>query len=255
MSPPDSDPSRHLVAYSDGQVVFEQGDSGDEMFIIEDGQVEILFEDDDGDSVSLALLDRGDFFGEMAVLDGAPRTATARAKGECRVLPLRGEQFTEMLKRNPSITLRIMKKLSGRVRELQRRLGEVLDTSETLVDEVAPVAPQQAPAAQPLAVRLVHESGVEFVLPDVAEALVGRPDSSVGRVPEIDLTPLNEERSVSRSHARIANRDGSLFLIEETGTMNGTFANGKRLKSGVPYEVRDGDSLGFGSLVLTLRID
>ncbi len=251
---PDSDPSRHLVAYSDGQIIFSQGDEGGEMYIIEDGQVEILLEDDDGDSVSLATLERGDFFGEMAVLDGAPRTATARSKGDCRVLPLRGAQFTEMLQRNPGTTLRIMKKLSGRVRELQRRLGDVLGSSETVVDEAAPAAPPPPPAARPLAVRLVHESGVGFELPDVAEALIGRPDSSVGRVPEIDLTPLDDERSVSRSHARLVNRDGSLFLIEETGTTNGTFANAQRLETGVAHEVFDGDSLSFGGVVLTLRV-
>jgi CRP-like cAMP-binding protein len=253
-SPPE--PSRHLVAYVDGEPIFRQGDPGDEMYIVDDGQVEIILETGDGETVSLAMLERGDFFGEMAVLEGAPRTATARSKGGCRVLPLRGALFTEMLQRDPETSLRIMRKLCSRIRDLQNRLAELDSDPVSLVVETAPAAPPPAaaPAAHPLGARLVHESGVVLHLPAIADARVGRPDSSTGAVPDLDLMPLNRDRSVSRSHARILNRDGKLSVVAEPGTTNGTFVNGERLESGVPREVHAGDRVTFGTVTLELHV-
>ena len=244
-------PSHHLVSYRDGEHIFEQGQPGEEMYIVEDGQVEIVHTAEDGDVTSLAVLGRGDFFGEMAVLEGAPRTATARAKGGCKVLPLRGALFIEMLQRDPETTLRIMLKLCSRIRELQSRLGDDDDSRLLLVGEVAPRRPPEA-AAPAAAARLVHASGLELRIPDVAEARVGRPDPAVGSVPEIDLTALNEEGTVSRSHARILQREGKLMVAAEPGATNGTFVNGQRLAPGSPCEVRPGDTIAFGKVVLRL---
>ena len=144
-----SDPSgssRHLVTYADGERIFAQGDRGDEMYIVQDGEVEIVLTGDDGTEVSLATLERGDFFGEMAVLEGAPRTATARSKGGCSVLPLRGALFVEMLQRDPETTLRIMRKLCSRIRELQDRLSDLADGDASFVREAAPTPAATMPA-------------------------------------------------------------------------------------------------------------
>jgi CRP-like cAMP-binding protein len=254
-----SDPggsSRHLVNYVDGEHVFTQGEPGEEMYIVQDGQVEIVLRAEDGGGVTLATLERGDFFGEMAVIEGAPRTATARSKGGCRLLPLRGALFIEMLQRDPETTLRIMRKLCGRIRELQSRLSELEDGESSFIGEapaVAPVAPV-APATDRIVARLVHASGVVLELPDLAEARVGRPDSAVGTVPDVDLTSLNEARTVSRSHARILRRDGKLFVVAEPGTTNGTFVAGERLEAGVPREIRAGDRITFGTMTLELQV-
>jgi hypothetical protein len=254
--------SRHLVTYADGECIFAQGDRGDEMYIIQEGEVEIVLTGDDGAVVSLATLERGDFFGEMAVLEGAPRTATARSKGGCSVLPLRGSLFVEMLQRDPETTLRIMKKLCSRIRELQNRLSEVADAdAASFIGEAAPAAvptlPAPVAAAPEAATRgvvLVHASGFVFPLPDVAELRVGRPDSAVGTVPEVDLTALNEARTVSRSHARILRRDGKLFVVAEAGATNGTFVAGERLEPGVPREIGAGSTVTFGTVTLTLAV-
>jgi hypothetical protein len=225
------------------------------MYIVGEGQVEIVLEGEDG-PVALAVLERGDFFGEMAVLESAPRTATARAKGGCRVLPLRGALFTEMLQRDPETTLRIMRKLCSRIRELQRRLAELADDEVSFVGEAAPAPPPAQPASAPRRVvaRLIHASGVVLEIPEVAEARVGRPDSSVGSVPHIDLTSLNEARTVSRSHARILARDGKLFVVGEPGATNGTFVNGERLEAGAPREARAGDAVAFGTVAFRLDV-
>jgi CRP-like cAMP-binding protein len=246
---PDSRTSRHLVTYRDGEHIFEQGQPGEEMYIVQDGRVEIVHTAEDGDVTSLAVLERGDFFGEMAVLEGAPRTATARAKGGCKVLPLRGALFIEMLQRDPETTLRIMRKLCSRIRELQSRLGDDDDSRMLFIGEIAPqrTAEATAPAA---AARLVHATGVVLRIPDRREARVGRPDPAVGSVPEIDLTALNAEGTVSRSHARILHREGKLMVVAEPGATNGTFVNGQRLEPGVPHEIGAGDTVAFGKVAL-----
>ena len=262
MASDSSGSSRHLVVYADGERIFAQGDPGDEMYIIQEGEVEIVLAGDDGAVVSLATLERGDFFGEMAVLEGAPRTATARSKGGCSVLPLRGALFVEMLQRDPETTLRIMKKLCSRIRELQDRLSDLADGDASFVREAAPAAGQTLPApvaAAPDAgprrgARLVHASGLVFPLPDLAESRVGRPDSAVGSLPEVDLTALNEQRTVSRAHAKILRRDDKLFVVGEPAATNGTFVGGERLEPGVPREIGAGSTVSFGTVTLTLAI-
>jgi CRP-like cAMP-binding protein len=247
--------SRHLVTYVDGQAIFAQGDQGEDMYIVQDGQVEIMLEARDGDVVSLATLERGDFFGEMAVIEGAPRTATARSKGGCKLLPLRGALFIEMLQRDPETTLRIMRKLCSRIRQLQDRLSELDDDPISLVGEAVVPAPVPAAATpERTAARLIHATGVVLELPDVVEARVGRPDSSVGSVPEVDLTPFNQARTVSRAHAKILRRDGKLFVVAEAGTTNGTYVDGQLLEAGIPREVRGGESVTFGTVTLKLEI-
>jgi CRP-like cAMP-binding protein len=245
-------PSRHLASYPDGEPIFTQGEKGDEMYIVQEGHVEIVREGERGEIVPLATLGRGDFFGEMAVLEGAPRTATARSRGGCKVLPLRGALFVEMLQSDPETTLRIMRKLCGRIRELQGRLGEH-GAPVTVVGEAAPAVTHDAAARRLSTVRLVHASGVSLALPERAEARVGRPDPAVGSVPDVDLTPFEEARTVSRSHARIVNKDGRLFVLAEAAT-NGTFVGGERLEPGVPHELRAGDSIAFGKVSFQLQV-
>jgi CRP-like cAMP-binding protein len=244
------------VAHPDGEAIFTQDAPGDEMYVIQEGQVEILLRADDGSEVGLATLGRGDFFGEMAVIDGTPRTATARSKGGCKVLPLRGELFTEMLQHDPETTLRIMRKLSARIRQLQSRVAELAVDRPSFVSEAPPVppAPVSTPASQRIRVRLLHGSGLAIELPPIAEVRVGRPDLSIGSVPEVDLTQLSEGRTVSRSHARLLQRDGKLLLVAETGAVNGTFLNHERLELGVPSEVRNGDTVTFGKVAFAVEI-
>ncbi len=166
-----------------------------------------------------------------------------------------------MLQRDPETTLRIMKKLCSRIRELQDRLSDLADGDASFVGEAAPTPAPTLPAPVSAApdratagARLVHASGIVLPLADVAEARVGRPDSAVGSVPEVDLTPLNEERTISRSHARILRRDGKLFVVAEAGATNGTFVAGERLEPGVPREIAAGSTISFGTVTLTLAI-
>jgi pSer/pThr/pTyr-binding forkhead associated (FHA) protein len=97
----------------------------------------------------------------------------------------------------------------------------------------------------------VHRpSGQRFELDLGGPAAVGRVDPVTGIQPEVDLTVLDAGRSSSRRHARLYRENGNLWLVEEIGTLNGTFVNGARIDTAVPVAVAVGDVLRFGLVEL-----
>lgn len=80
---------------------------------------------------------------------------------------------------------------------------------------------------------------------------MGRADPVTGITPDVDLTPLDSQRSTSRRHAKLYELGGTFYLMEEIGVMNGTFVNDTRLVTGAPMAVQNGDILKFGLVPLT----
>ena len=89
----------------------------------------------------LALLEKGDFFGEMSILDELPRTATAAAASDARLVEINGATFDHMLRANPEIAIRIMRKLSLRVRQADEQLGHQLEQQPAAELPVEPDEP------------------------------------------------------------------------------------------------------------------
>jgi CRP-like cAMP-binding protein len=108
----------------DGEVIVRQGEEGDCMFVIQDGQVEVIKEDHGGE-VRLGTMSSGDFFGEMALVDREVRSATVRALGPARVLTVDKRTFLRRVHEDPSLAFRIVQKLSQRIRELHAELLRV----------------------------------------------------------------------------------------------------------------------------------
>ena len=103
--------------------------------------------------------------------------------------------------------------------------------------------------------KLVHApSGMEFFLFPGPETTIGHRDAVTGIFPDIDLTPLDPQHSVSRRHAKIYRRGSRFFLSEEIGTMNATYLNGTKLEVGVPAEIHAGAELRFGVVALQFQV-
>jgi CRP-like cAMP-binding protein len=230
-----------------GEYIFREGDLGTEMYIINEGKVAILNVVGDEEQV-LAELEKGDFFGEMSVLEDLPRAASARAATDVRLLQINGSTFDQLLQGNPEIAVRMMRKLSRRLRDADEMLKSLLGTKVGGSREL-PLPVAQVPAEGPE--RLVHPpSGMEFHLSNGSETTIGRKDPVTGIYPDIDLTPVDSQRSVSRRHAKIYRRGNKYFFGEEIGTMNSTFLNGRRMDTGIPGEIKPGDELRCGVVVL-----
>lgn len=107
------------------QPLFLQGDHGEELYLILKGSVRIVAEAPGGRELTLAVLEEGNFFGEMALLDGHPRSASAVAASDCELVMLVRSDFFEVLDRSPDSTRRLLAFLSERLRLSNQRLQDV----------------------------------------------------------------------------------------------------------------------------------
>ncbi len=245
----------YFVRVAAGSDLFREGESGNEMFIIREGQVEILkaFE---GEDRVLAVLTEGDFFGEIAVLEDLPRCASARAQSDCVLLRIDRSTFDQIVRHNPEIAVRMLRKLLRRLRAANPLLLEVdLPLTGVPVGEAGDESPTESIPEHPAAARawLVHEpSGQKFFLVPGDHTCIGRYDAVTGIRPDIDLMSVADERTISRRHAKIIHRAGRFLLCEEAAA-NGTFLNHRRIRTGEEVEIRDGDEISFGMLVTVFQ--
>ena len=118
-------PKRHVrkiasltkeVRFAKGSTIVRAGDPGDAFFVILDGSAAVL-------QPGLPAIDLGpgDYFGEIALIDGAERTATVRAQTEVFCLLLPGRPFMKMVRSEPEIAVALLRQLAGRIRDLQAR--------------------------------------------------------------------------------------------------------------------------------------
>lgn len=116
--------------YADGTVLFREGEPGDRMYIIQEGQVEISSAVAGAQAI-ISVLGKGDFFGEMAILDSQPRCATATVRGSARLMVLARDTLLERVKQDPNTVLRLLRNMCERIRSLRQCLEE-LETSGPL---------------------------------------------------------------------------------------------------------------------------
>jgi CRP/FNR family transcriptional regulator, cyclic AMP receptor protein len=102
-------------------LICREGESSAEMFVIRRGSVRVFKASPRGE-LDLAVLSKGDFFGEMSVLEGLPRDASAQALGEAEVLVMTAGALLVRLRRDPTFAFELLRRLSGRVRSLNARL-------------------------------------------------------------------------------------------------------------------------------------
>ena len=104
-------------------VVFFENEEGDSFFCIVDGRIKVTILGDDGREVILSVLGRGDFFGEMALLDNEPRSATAIAVEDTELLSLHRNDFQSVLADNRSIMSALIKILTARLRRANHQIS------------------------------------------------------------------------------------------------------------------------------------
>src|SRR5918998_6640214 len=132
------------------EVIFHQGDPGDSLHIVGNGAVKIVLPSAEGEEAIIATLREGDFFGELSLLDGAPRSATAAAVEPSETLVLPRSAFMQLLDGDPGLRNAL---LAGLTRELRRLTGHVeelhfLDLAGRLAMRVTRLATEAQPDAR-----------------------------------------------------------------------------------------------------------
>lgn len=107
--------------YENGDAIVSQGEVGDSMYVVEQGEVEVVHGSGE-DGVRLAVLGEGEFFGEMAIFDRDVRSASVRALGKVQVITIDKATFLRRISEDPSLAFRIIKKMSRRIRDLNNDL-------------------------------------------------------------------------------------------------------------------------------------
>jgi CRP/FNR family transcriptional regulator/CRP/FNR family cyclic AMP-dependent transcriptional regulator len=117
--------AKRLVPRRFNQIVFHHGDPGGLLYIIVKGKVKITHSTPDGQEALLAILGSGDFFGELALLDDSPRSATAEAIEPTDVLTLHREEFMRYLQSNPDFSLHVLQTMAKRIRHLNKQVSDI----------------------------------------------------------------------------------------------------------------------------------
>ncbi|MEO0369969.1 MAG: Crp/Fnr family transcriptional regulator [Pseudomonadota bacterium] len=112
------------VGLTAGDTLFTEQDSGDAIYFVVDGRMEISMIADDGRKLGFDVLSRGAFFGEIALLDPGPRTATAMALDDCNLLILNRADLHDLLERNPHHVAEVLQLIGKRMRDITDQLNE-----------------------------------------------------------------------------------------------------------------------------------
>ncbi len=113
---------------ADGDVIFQEGDNSSEMYVVVEGEVTVSKKSSRGD-IHLATLHRGEFVGEMSLLESLPRSATAKAKGNTKLLVIHPGGFLLKIRRDPTFAFEMLQSLSKRIRLTNDSLMRELDRS------------------------------------------------------------------------------------------------------------------------------
>ena len=246
--------SQLTVTFEAGEIIYQQGDQGFSMFIISEGRVALIKEKNKKKEI-IADLGKGDFFGELSILESIPRPHTAKVVNQAKVVVIHRSTFLKMLKANMEIAIRLLQKLSFKLRQREEKIDELM-TSLSLIQNKAEISLSTTTPAEIRKVsgQLVALGSKRVFKLDADQNLVGRFDPVTGIKPEVDLTYEDENRSVSRRHAIIYRNDDAYFVREELGVLNGTFVNGQKVDQGeVGLKLDNKDTVNFG--MLAFRFD
>ena len=198
--------------FAAGTVLFEEGQRGDFMYVVQSGEVEIRRMVGDDERL-IAVLPPGEFFGEMAILNARPRSATAVVRTDSRLLVIEGRTFEAMLRARPEIALRIIKSLALRLESANQQVELLLlpTPNHRVVQCLRQMADEQIRlAGAPMG------SGSAIIVPTTIDAIATRVGLPVEEVADV-LDRLRSARLVMS--AEDAGLSGHGFIVPEVGRL------------------------------------
>ncbi len=118
--------SMNLIKLRKGQSLFKEGDDGDHLFVVSSGKVKLGTKSVDGRENLLMILGPGDMFGELSLFDSGPRTATATAVTDSKLLALGQDNVIPWVKEHPEVSLQLLARLASRLRRTNEVVGDLV---------------------------------------------------------------------------------------------------------------------------------
>ncbi len=195
--------------YPAGEVLFREGEEGDAMYVIQSGEIEIRRRIKDQDRV-LAVLPAGEFFGEMAIVNNRPRSATAVVRRQARLLVIDGQTFEAMIRGKAEIAVRMIKTMAGRLERANQQIELLLlrDANHRVVQCLRQMAENQVEGeGEPASAVYIPIS-----LDDLAERVA---------LSEEDVADVLQRLGMARLvvHASEAGIEGNGYVIPEVGRL------------------------------------
>jgi CRP-like cAMP-binding protein len=133
-----------------GKTIFSKGDAGGSLFAVCSGTVEVVVPSAEGKNAVVNLIGEGEIVGEIALLDGGPRTADARAFTDCTLMVIERRDFLTLLRANPEVTIRLMEIICGRLRRTTEQVEDLmfLDLKGRLVKTLLRLSRSAGPAGR-----------------------------------------------------------------------------------------------------------
>jgi len=178
-----------------GTVVFREDEPGTDMYIIQNGSVRVTKKVRNIEK-TLVVLGKGEFFGEMSILNDKPRSATIVAEEECDLLVIDRKTFEAMVRGNPEIALRIIKKLSARLQEADHQIENLMikDNTGRVVNHLARLAASGTRG----------DSGINLgITPEEVAGMIGIPVDQVNQI----LVKLAKAHMVDTSTGKVVVAD------------------------------------------------
>ena len=183
-------------AFPKKSIIFHEGDRGDTLYILKSGRVKISKITEDGREKTLALMQPGEFFGEMAIFDEQPRSATAEVLDEQAVVfTLAKRDFERLIIENPTIALKIMRDMTRRMRQVNQQVEDLAfkDVHERVASTLKNLAEVEG---RPIGTKVLIN--LKMTHQDLAN-MVGSSRETVTRA----LNRLQDEGIISISHQQI----------------------------------------------------
>jgi CRP-like cAMP-binding protein len=183
-------------SYRRGEVIFHQGDSGDALHFLTQGRIKVVLDAESGEEAVIAILGPGDCFGELALIDGEPRSATVITLEPVQTVSLARSDFMQFIRGNPQAAERLMVALAGTIRRADESMADLafLDLEGRLAKKLLELADAHGRDV---------DGAIEIELPMTQEdlaAMIGATRASVNKL----LGWYEEQGAIQRRGRRIA---------------------------------------------------
>lgn len=220
--------------FSQGELLFRQGDPSDYVLRIDSGSVEILREAGDV-AIVLGSVTAGEFVGEMGVIENRPRSATARASTEVMATRFDASEFFQRVSADPRMAQELMLRLSVRLREIEDKIADDLPLAHAMNRDDRTLVPARSTELElvPDTKVLRDRMGVHAIKVDRFPFVVGRKSQLGERVPKRVPDLVLDDRPpfrMSRQHFMISTSPGG-FVVRDLDSALGTTVNGEPIGS------------------------